>query len=434
MDVLARSKWQAPFTTRYSFYIHTNPIGHITRRHFTPISIRLASFHRTPSTNKTVHKLKTKEEMAKEKFEKLLNSPNRFIRWGAMARSEKFSKGMTKYLIVAYIAFLIYGISFMKKLYVKEKEIERLEGKLETDGINEYESLKLKELKGKLRTRDQLKLEEYEKMKMENRVEDFDSITLPNNDQNKFNGEILPARDTTPFYNSKAEQYDKDINFEERAIRMGKRRKWLMRHCKGDVLEVACGTGRNIPYLNIDNINSITFLDSSKAMIDITNKKFRQKFPTFNKVAFVQGRAENLRNITSDKDKVKYDTIVEAFGLCSHEDPVSALKNFSSLLKPEGRIVLLEHGRGRYDIINKILDKRAIKRLETWGCRWNLDIGEILDDSGLEIVEEKRVHMGTTWCVVAKRKGDAKKKEEIGFFEKYIGASIKKKYETRENE
>lgn len=79
------------------------------------------------------------------------------------------------------------------------------------------------------------------------------------------------------------------------------------------------------------------------------------------------------------------------------------MKNFQELLKPGGRIVLLEHGRGSVGLINKILDKRAKRRLETWGCRWNLDIGEILDDSGLDVVEEYTSHLGTTWCVVAKR-------------------------------
>lgn len=420
--------WKAELSARYLFTHRGRYVSLITNRGFHSTINQESNFHSGVQRDRKVRRIKTKEEIAKEKFEEMLNSPNWFIRWGAIARSEKFTKGMTKYLIAAYVVFLIYGISFMKKLYTKEKELETLESKLESGNINEYETLRIKELKGKLRTRDQLKLEQYEKMKTEDGIENFDGIVLPNNDQNKLNKDILPARDTTPFYDGKAEQYDKDINFEEKVVRMGKRRKWLMRHCSGDVLEVSCGTGRNIPYINLDNINSITFLDSSKAMIDITNKKFRQKFPTFDKVAFVQGRAENLANIAGDKERVKYDTIVEAFGLCSHEDPVDALKNFASLLKPNGRIVLLEHGRGQYNIINKILDKRAAKRLETWGCRWNLDIGEILDDSGLEIVEEKRCHLGTTWCIVAKKKGDAKRKDEAGFFEKYIGPSFADKY------
>lgn len=403
-----------------------------------------------PKPTTRVRRPKTEKELAREKFEEQLKSPNRFIRWGAIARSEKFSKGMTKYLIGAYILFLGYSLYFMKKLYAKEKELEKLTGKENAGDVNEYERLRIKELTGKLRRRDELKLITYNKMK-EDGVEDFDNVKLENNDQNKLNEKILPARDTTPFYEGKAEEYDEGVNFEERAIFMGRRRKWLMKLCEGDVLEVACGTGRNLKYMNPERISSITFLDSSEKMMEITYKKFKEKFPNFHKAAFVVGKAENLVDLAkghdvgpselegSNKDigtvqkdatKVKYDTIIETFGLCSHEDPVKALKNFASLLKPEGRIVLLEHGRGSYGFVNKILDDRAEKRLETWGCRWNLDIGEILDDSGLEVVDETRTHFGTTWCIVAKKKGASKKKTEVGFFEKYFRSSVRSKLES----
>lgn len=380
----------------------------------------------------------TKEDIAREKFEKQLNSKNWFIRWGAKFRSDEFSKGLTKYLIGAYVIFLIYGYYFMKKLWLKENELKALKKKQEESTVNEYESLRIKEIDGKLRTRDRLKLVQYEEMK-ESGIENFDGYELEITDQNKLNKSIVPAHDTTPFYDTKAEEYDKDINMEERVIGMGRRRKWLMKHCKGDVLEVSCGTGRNIKYMDPEHINSITFLDSSEPMMEIAHKKFRDKFPTYKKAAFVVGRAEDLQSMANQTDKdgnkkeVKYDTIIETFGLCSHEDPVSALKNFASLMKPEGRIVLLEHGRGDYDIINKILDKRAKRRLETWGCRWNLDIGEILDDSGLEIVEEKTHHLGTTWCVVAKKKGDVRRKSEIGFFEKYVGSSVQDRIKAFED-
>lgn len=402
-----------------------------------------------PKPTTRVRRPKTEKELAREKFEEQWKSPNRFIRWGAIARSEKFSKGMTKYLIAAYIVFLGYSLYFMKKLYAKDKELEKLRAKEKSGDINEYESLRIKELTGKLRRRDELKLATYSKM-MEEGVENFDNITLENNDQNKLNEKILPARDTTSFYEGKAEEYDEGVNFEERVIFMGRRRKWLMRHCEGDVLEVACGTGRNLKYLDPERVNSITFLDSSEKMMEITYKKFTEKFPKFSKAAFVVGKAENLVDLAKGNDvdlsdaklegnykdigvvekdatRIKYDTIVETFGLCSHEDPVKALKNFAVLLKPEGRIVLLEHGRGSYGFVNKILDDRAEKRLETWGCRWNLDIGEILDDSGLEIVDETRTHFGTTWCIVAKKKGSIKKKAEVGFFEKYFRSGIRNK-------
>lgn len=399
------------------------------------------TFQRTSEAEK-VKRPKTKDDIAREKFEAQLKSKNWFIRWGAKFRSDEFSKGLTKYLIGAYVVFLIYSYYFMKKLYFKENELKELMRKQEEGKTNEYESLRIKEINGKLRTRDRLKLDQYAKMKEEG-IEIFDGIELETTDQNKLNKAILPPHDTTAFYDSKAEDYDKDINFEEKMIGMGRRRKWLMKHCKGDVLEVSCGTGRNLKYLNPENINSITFLDSSEPMMEIAHKKFRDKFPTYERVAFVVGRAEDLQKLASQTDKdgkpkeVKYDTIVETFGLCSHEDPVNALKNFASLMKPEGRIVLLEHGRGDYKIINKILDKRAERRLTTWGCRWNLDIGEILDDSGLEIVEENTHHLGTTWCVVAKKKGDIRRKNEIGFFEKYVGSSVQgriKSFEDNDDE
>lgn len=407
-----------------------------------------------PKPNSRVGRSNNKTDAARMKFEEDLKSPNRIIRWGAIARSEKFSKGMTKYLIAAYILFLGYGLYFMKKLYAKEKELEHLEEKVKKGNANEYERLRLKELRGKLRTRDELKLATYHKM-IEDGVKNFDNVILKNNDQNRINEKILPARDTTQFYEGKAEQYDEEVNFEERAIFMGRRRKWLMKHCEGDVLEVACGTGRNIKYLDPNRIKSVTFLDASENMMEITYKKFKKDYPTFKKAAFVVGKAENLVDLAKgdevpsepqlegdNKDinvvekgsaRVQYDTIVEAFGLCSHEDPVKALKNFSTLLKPDGRIVLLEHGRGSYGFVNKILDDRAEKRLETWGCRWNLDIGEILDDSGLEIVDESRTHFGTTWCIVAKRKGASKKKKEVGFLEKYIRSGIRQKIESLED-
>ncbi|SMN19727.1 similar to Saccharomyces cerevisiae YDR316W OMS1 Protein integral to the mitochondrial membrane [Maudiozyma saulgeensis] len=389
------------------------------------------------SSSQSSKKPKSKEDLARERFENQLKSKNWFIRWGAKLRSDEFSKGMTKYMIGAYIVFLIYGYFFMKKLYIKEKELKELVEKQNEGNTNEYENLRIKELNGKMRTRDKLKLEQYNEMKKTG-IENFDGYELEITDQNKLNKSILPAHDTTPFYDSKAEDYDNDINMEERVIGMGRRRKWLMKHCKGDVLEVSCGTGRNIKYLDPEHINSITFLDSSEPMMEVAHKKFRDKFPTYKKAAFVVGKAEVLNKLAKQTDKdgnekdVKYDTIIETFGLCSHEDPVNALKNFASLLKPEGRIILLEHGRGDYDIINKILDKRAKRRLDTWGCRWNLDIGEIIDDSSLEIVEEKTYHLGTTWCIVAKKKGDIKRKDEIGFFEKYVGSSIKKRMESFE--
>lgn len=253
----------------------------------------------------------------------------------------------------------------------------------------------------------------------EKEEEESDSKSFTNFD----NPNIVAPQDTTEFFEKMASEYDDQIKWEERGMFLGRRRRWLMKQLKGDVLEVACGTGRNIPYLYPDTIDSITFLDSSEEMMNLTQRKFRQRYPKYQKAGFTVGKAEDLLDLVGS-DSVQYDTIVEAFGICAHENPVKALQNMSKLLKPGGRIVLLEHGRSTWDFINNHLDFRSDKRMKTWGCRWNLDIGELIDDAGLDITYEKRVHLGSTWLLICKRPEDPINIEEKPFLNKLFGSDV----------
>ena len=85
-------------------------------------------------------------------------------------------------------------------------------------------------------------------------------------------------------------------------------------------------------------------------------------------------------------------------GLCSDANPVQMLRHFGALVNPDGgRILLLEHGRSHYAWLNRILDASAPSHADKYGCWWNKDIGQIVEESGLEVVEMKRYHLGTTW-------------------------------------
>ena len=103
----------------------------------------------------------------------------------------------------------------------------------------------------------------------------------------------------------------------------------------------------------------------------------------------------------------RYDTIIQTFGLCSVSDPVRVLRNLASAVKPEtGRIILLEHGRGGYGVVDGLLDKNAAKHYAKYGCFWNRDIEELVDEAvtktpGLEVVRVEHpgfLQLGTlTW-------------------------------------
>lgn len=244
-----------------------------------------------------------------------------------------------------------------------------------------------------------------------------------------------------------------------------KLRKKLAEHAKGDVLELAMGTGRNLEYYNWEplgksgeegssktgtvknkdaaltpGITSFTGLDISVDMLDVARKRLVKTVPqmadsepivkkstmadhTGGQLAFLGDR---LRLIHSDAHHPlprpssatplypTYDTIIQTFGLCSVADPVTVLCNLASAVKPEtGRIVLLEHGKGWYGIVNGLLDKNAGKHFEKYGCWWNRDIEALVDEAvqktpGLEVVKVTRpnvLQMGTLIWVELRMKG-----------------------------
>lgn len=395
---------------------------------------------------------KVQEERAKEKLPK-------YKQWALYFQTNEFKRSMTKYYVLMFGVMLVAMYYYMRDRWYEDQQIKHIRAKYVEDpaSLSEYEYLKLKKLTGdKLKPREEKKFKLYLMMRKEfRRKHIFDTnamfeptpaeldewyskqakrttkTAIPEEDEertkisNSSNPGIVPPQDTTEFFDEKAEEYDRQIKWEERGVMMGRRRKWLMQQIEGDVLEVSCGTGRNIPYLNLEAIDSITFTDSSKKMVEETEKKFKKAFPGFKKVAFVTGKAEELAGL-AESNNVRYDTVVEAFGLCAHEDPIAALKNMAKLLRPGGRIVLLEHGRGNWDMLNNHLDFRAEKRMKTWGCRWNLDIGELIDDAGLDITYEKRVHLGSTWMLVCKKPEDKLRTDEKPFINKLMGTEAPK--------
>jgi methyltransferase OMS1 len=85
-------------------------------------------------------------------------------------------------------------------------------------------------------------------------------------------------------------------------------------------------------------------------------------------------------------------------------DPVAVLQNLAKSVKEEtGRIILLEHGKGYFGLLNGMLDKNADHHFQKYGCWWNRDIQGLAEEAaaktpGLEIVKVVRpnwTQMGT---------------------------------------
>ncbi|KAI1329503.1 hypothetical protein F5Y16DRAFT_100333 [Xylariaceae sp. FL0255] len=128
---------------------------------------------------------------------------------------------------------------------------------------------------------------------------------------------------------------------------------------------------------------------------------------------------------SSSPPQFHFDTILQSFGLCSVRDPVSLVVQMASAVKPDtGRILLLEHGRSSFDLVNSLLDRSAGEHHSRFGCWWNRDIEAIVAEAalkvpGLEIVRLERPGWwtgGTHFVVELRVRGavDGKVVKELG--------------------
>lgn len=203
-------------------------------------------------------------------------------------------------------------------------------------------------------------------------------------------GSDLPVnqKDVADRYDIIASDYDDKIGWDEWFLRMGSKRKSLLKHAIGDTLEISAGTGRNLEYYDQSLIKQLVLSDLSTNMLQIA----KDKIPV--------GLNTSLHKMDARKLPVPddtFDTITQTFGLCSVADPISSLKEMKRVVKDGGSILLLEHGKSYYDWLNSALNKLDQDHAASWGCHWNRDIKRLIQEAGLEIVQEKRYHFGTTY-------------------------------------
>ncbi len=242
--------------------------------------------------------------------------------------------------------------------------------------------------------------------------------------------------DVSSRYDKIASSFDDSVDWTERLMGITSLRKKLASMAHGDVLEVSIGTGRNLSYYSWNfqgdggvgkpdakgyikkgKVRSFTAVDKSPEMLEVAHEKFSKMFPGILGVRWIIADAAEKgvipgpprnANERSGNLEGKYDTITQTMGLCSVRDPVALLKRLGEIVKEEeGRILLLEHGRGRWEWLNKILDNSAEGHAREFGCWWNRDLGSIVEESGLEVVKIEQPkwwrHGGTTWWIELKK-------------------------------
>ncbi|KAG9239471.1 S-adenosyl-L-methionine-dependent methyltransferase [Amylocarpus encephaloides] len=231
--------------------------------------------------------------------------------------------------------------------------------------------------------------------------------------------------DVSGRYNEIAKKFDTEVDWTEKVMGIKSLRKKMTQQAVGEVLEVSIGTGRNLEYYEFDfgnlstqggkrKVKSLTAIDMSAGMLEVAHDKFSNLFPGILGVRWIVADAaerakippppRNANERSGNKVGEKYDTIIQTMGLCSVDNPVALLKSLGEVVKEdEGRILLLEHGRGTWSWLNNMLDKSAEGHANAFGCWWNRDLRKIVQESGLEVVKFETRHLGTTSWIELKK-------------------------------
>jgi ubiquinone/menaquinone biosynthesis C-methylase UbiE len=185
-------------------------------------------------------------------------------------------------------------------------------------------------------------------------------------------------------WDKSAPSYDKQIAFFEK-IQFGGGREWLGERAHGRILEVAVGTGRNLPHYPADA--TLTAIELSPAMLAIAR---RRAADLGRNIEFQEGDAEHLPYADAS-----FDTVVCALSLCTIPSPAAAVGEMKRVLAPGGQLLLLDHIGSTWAPIYAaqwLLERITIRAAGEHFTRRQLPL---VRAAGFQVVQTERLKAGT---------------------------------------
>jgi ubiquinone/menaquinone biosynthesis C-methylase UbiE len=175
------------------------------------------------------------------------------------------------------------------------------------------------------------------------------------------------------------------INVGMRNRRLEPLRERQVAQARGRVLEIGIGSGLNLPFYRRD-IELVIGIDPSLELLTMARKHTAWlHFP----VKLLHGPAETL-----PLEDHSIDSVMITWTLCSVAQPDRVLEEIRRVLRPDGALIFVEHGRAPEPRVRRWQNRLTpLWKKLAGGCHLNRPIDLLIAQAGFDIVELETGHL-----------------------------------------
>ena len=174
--------------------------------------------------------------------------------------------------------------------------------------------------------------------------------------------------------------YDHIMSGPEKAT-LRTHREALIPQATGRVLEIGAGTGANLPFY--EGIDTLTLTEPDKPMMHRLKRRLRERAP---RPLLLRAPAEDL-----PFDDDSFDVAISTLVLCTVDDQPRALRELRRVLKPDGRLLFIEHVRADDQRLAKWQDRlNGLQTCFGHGCNCNRPTIDTITAAGFKITKLER--------------------------------------------